>query len=202
MSDTQHRRVPLRFVTALWDKTSSTDNRDSRPLSYPVQFSIPETFWNTRFLCKSFWQCETKVFRRKILILALPPSLSINFFTSESFLKHSTEGLLYEMFRNCETKQFWWKNVITTPSLILYMFRYQKLSETKKCSPTKFSALWDEIFSTEKLIRPPPTLIHELIRYLNISERQHRKVPLPNVTLLWNKTISTENRDSRPVSNT
>ena len=24
-----------------------TENRDTRPLSYPLHFSIPETFWNT-----------------------------------------------------------------------------------------------------------------------------------------------------------
>ena len=95
-----------------------------------------------------------KKVRRKILILALPPSLSINFFTSENFLESSTEGLLYEISRNCETKQFWWKNVITAPSLILYIFRYQKFSETKKGSLTKFSALWDE--------KNPMGIIHSL----------------------------------------
>ena len=99
-----------------------------------------------------------KKVRRNILILALPPSLSINFFTSENFLKHSIEGLLYEMLRNCETKQFWWKNVITTPSLIVYIFRYQKFSETKKGSPTNFSALWDEKNPTGIIYSLPPPL--------------------------------------------
>ena len=34
------------------------------------------------------------------------PFLSINFFATRNFLKHSTEGFLYEMFRYCETKNF------------------------------------------------------------------------------------------------
>ena len=44
-----YRRVPLRidFDSVLWDETIFTENRDTRPLSYPLHFSIPETFWNT-----------------------------------------------------------------------------------------------------------------------------------------------------------
>ena len=130
-----------------------------------------------------------------------PPSLSINFFTSENFLKYSTEGLLYEMLGNCETKQFWWKNVITTPSLIVYIFRYQKFSETKKGSLTKFSALWDEKNRTWIIHSLPPSpLFHKLFRQWNISGTQHRRVPLRNVLLLWEWTSSTENRDNRTLS--
>ena len=92
-----------------------------------------------------------KKVRRKILILALPPSLSINFFTSENFLRHSTEGLLYEKLQNCETKQFWWKNVITAPSLIPYNFRYHKLSDTHKVSSTKvFITVRQKFFDAKK----------------------------------------------------
>ena len=40
--ETQHRRVPLRKVTVLWDKTISTENRDSRPLPIIQQVSIPQ----------------------------------------------------------------------------------------------------------------------------------------------------------------
>ena len=48
----------------------------------------------------------------------------------------------------------------------------------------------------------PPSLIHKLIRHLNISETQHRRVPLRKVTVQWDKTISTENWDGRPHSYT
>ena len=60
-SGTHHRWVPLRNVKVLWDKPSSTENRDNRPLSYPLQYSIPEIFWYLDgFLDKTFQQCETK----------------------------------------------------------------------------------------------------------------------------------------------
>ena len=36
--------------------------------------------------------------------LDTPPFLSLNFFATRNFLKHSTEGLLYEKFLYCETK--------------------------------------------------------------------------------------------------
>ena len=34
------------------------------------------------------------------------PFLSIDFFATGKILKHSTEGLIYEMFRQCEKKNF------------------------------------------------------------------------------------------------
>ena len=70
----------------------------------------------------------------------LPPPLSLNFFTTGNFLKQSTEGFLYEMFRYCETKQFWRKSVIPASSLMPYIFRYPKWMKhwTLKDSSTKF----------------------------------------------------------------
>ncbi len=44
-----------------------------------------------------------------------PPLLSINFFATGKFLKHSTEGFLYEMFRYCKTKNFR-RKFVTYPS--------------------------------------------------------------------------------------
>ena len=111
MSESRHRRVPPRIVKVLWDKKISTENRDSRPLSYPLQFSRTETSWNTEgFLYKSFKHCETKIFPRKKLIA--PTLLFINFFASGFFLEHSTERFLYKRLPYCETKKFdaanWW----------------------------------------------------------------------------------------------
>ena len=65
----KHRRVPLRNVLILWDKTFLTENRDTRRLSYPQHFSISEIFWNTEgFLFEVFRHYETKIFQRKIVI--------------------------------------------------------------------------------------------------------------------------------------
>ena len=51
------------------------------------------------------------------------PHLSINFFATLNFLKHSTERFLYEMIQYSEAKQFRRKIVIPAPSLILNIFR-------------------------------------------------------------------------------
>ena len=112
-------KVPLRKFSAQWDKKFSTENLDTpSPALLSINFSIPETFWNT-------------------------------------------EGFLYEMIRYCETKQFWRKIVIPAPWLILNMFRYHVTTVLK-----------------------------------------HWRVPLRNVSVLWDKTISMENRDTRPVTYT
>ena len=111
-------------------------------------------------------------------LLLTPPPLIHKPFATGNFLKHSTKGFLYEVFRYYETnfwrnivilppsplssikffetriffetmvslrndsvlttQQFWRKIVIPALSLIPYVFRYQKFSETQKGSPTSF----------------------------------------------------------------
>ena len=75
---------------------------------YPEHFSIPETNETLKgFPYEIFRHCETKSFRRKILI---PPLLSQHFPITETFW--NTEGFLDENFRQCETKTFQEKVVI------------------------------------------------------------------------------------------
>ena len=62
--------------------------------------------------------------------------VSKNFFDTRNQWHH--KGFPYEVFRYCETKQFWQKIVLPAPSLIPNIFRYQKFSETQKGSSTKF----------------------------------------------------------------
>ena len=127
----ESQRSPEFFNSNITTETSDT------PPSYASQISIPELFWNQQVLLyELFWYCETKHFRRKIVIPApslIPidfwypedcetlkysptksfgnldtPSLPLssqNFFDAGIFLKHSTEGFLYEVFRYCETKK-------------------------------------------------------------------------------------------------
>ena len=107
-----------RNVSVLWDKKFWTENLDTPFLLLPppptllsINFFDTLNQWKTKgFPYGSFRHCETKSFRRKILIL--PPLLSINFFATGNFLKHSTEGFPCEVFRHCETKNFWRKIVI------------------------------------------------------------------------------------------
>ena len=162
-SETQHRRLPVRNFSALWDKKMSTENLDTPPPSYPNFFDTRNQCSSKGFPYGNFRHCETKNFRRKILILP-PPLLSIKFFATGNFLKHSTEGFTCETFRQCETKGFRRKIVILSPPpppLIHKLFGYRKFSETqhKRFELRNFSALWDKRFSTENLDTTPLSLI-------------------------------------------
>ena len=101
--ETQHRRVSLRKVSVLWDEKNSTEKRQLPFLS--LTFFEIRSWWSTKgFPYKFFRHCETKKFRRKILIF--PTLVPINFFATGSFLKHSKEVFPYEIFRHRETKKF------------------------------------------------------------------------------------------------
>ena len=60
----------------------------------------------------TFWQCETKIFQWEILILLF--FLSKFFFAAGKNLQHSTEGVLYAIFRYSKTKHFGQQIVNTT----------------------------------------------------------------------------------------
>ena len=119
-----------------------------------------------------------------------PPLLSINFFATGRFLKHSTEGFTYQIYRHCETKNFRRKNVIP-PSMHKY-FRYPKISETFKGCPRIFLALWDKKFSTEK--RDTPFFIHIFFETKNFLKNS--RISLRKFSALWDKNFSTEKRDT------
>ena len=116
-SETQHRRVPLRKVSVLWDKKFSTENRD-------------KTLWSIRlFDTRNQWH---------------------------------PKGFPYEICRHCETKNFRQKIVILPSS-----------------SPSSLLSI--NFFDTRNFVK-------------------HRRVPLRSFSVLWDKTILTENRDTRPLS--
>ena len=101
--ETQHRRVSLRNVSVLWDKKIRRKNVNPPFLS--LTFFEIRSWWSTNgFPYEFFRHCETKNFRRNILIF--PTLLAINIFAAGNFVKRSTEGLVYEMFRYSETKKF------------------------------------------------------------------------------------------------
>ena len=153
--------------------------------------------------------------------------LSLAFFDAPN--KWNTKGLIYEVFRHCETKNFRRKLVI--PPIMHKIFRYPKFSETLKGSPWNFSALWDKKFSTENLDTPPPLVqtfsIPEIIATVKDSPteifgtvRQKKSTenrditlwsikffdprinetlkdsPLLNFSALWDKKFSTGNLDT------
>ena len=122
------------------------------PPSFIQIFSGPEVSETLKDSpTKFFGTVRQKNFDRKSW-KSPPPLLSINFFATGRFLKHSTEGFTYQIYRHCETKNFRRKNVI--PPSMHKIFRYPKFSETLKVCSRNFSALWDKKFSTEKRDTP------------------------------------------------
>ena len=82
----------------------STENLDTPPHPLIQTFSIPEEFYErikgsaTVF----FGTVKQKIFEGNLD--TSPSPLSINFFATRNFLKHSAEGFPYEFFRHCGTK--------------------------------------------------------------------------------------------------
>ena len=69
-------------------------------------FSIPEINATVKDSPEEISAVWDEKIRRQILILAPPPVLSINFFATGIFLKHSTEEFTDKVFWYCETKIF------------------------------------------------------------------------------------------------
>ena len=163
-------------------------------------FSIPEINATVKDSPTEIFGTEKKISTEKLD--TPPPLLFINFLATGNFLKHSTEGFPYEIFRHCETKNFRRKNLDTPPSPPIHkLFRYRKFSETqdRRVHLRNFSAMWDQKITTENLDTPLlPLLIHKLFRCRKISETQHRRVHLQIFSALWDKNFSTENRDTPP----
>ena len=75
-------------------------------------------------------------------------------------------------------------------------FRYQKYSETPKCSPTKFFGTVGQNNFDGKSWYPPPfsSLTFFDTRYF----LKHREFPRRNFSALWDKKFSKENLDTPP----
>ena len=107
-----------------------------------------------------------------------------------------------EIFRHCETKNFLAEDRDTSslpPPLLSIFFRYQKFREAQKCSPTKFfGTVRKQFFDGKSWYSLPPLSSIKLFETRDFSK--HRRVPLRNDSVLWDKTILTENRPSRPLA--
>ena len=129
------------------------------------------------------------------IVIHTPLLLSIETFDTRSFLKQKRVPL-----RKVWT--LWDKKLIAEksdiPFLCVNFFPYLTFSETEKGSPTEFfctvrQKIW------QKLVKQP------LFFYpLKFSKPEiflkHRMVLLRNVSVRWDKTVSTENRDTCPLS--
>ena len=100
---------------------------------------------------------ETKIFRRKILMLS--SSLIHKLLRYRKFSETQHRRFIYEVFRYCETKNFRRKKLIPPPPLIHKPFRYLELVKHEKAPQRNFSKRWDKKISTEKIDPrcPPPS---------------------------------------------
>ena len=114
--------------------------------------------------------------------------LSIDFFATGKILKHSTEGLLYEMFQHFETTNFS-RKILTTPppsTLSSILLRYPKLMKDWRVRLQFFRHCGTKFFRGNSWYFPPP-LIHKLFRNQKNSETEHRGVPLRKASVLWDE---------------
>ena len=119
------------------------------------------------------------------------PLLCIKFIDIPIFLKQWRNA--HEVFRHCETENFWQKNVIT--HIMHKNFRYPKRFEKLKGFPRKLSALWDKKFSREKR---DTRVMRNISRNHNFSETLQGCSRI--FSALWDHIFSTEKWDTpRPL---
>ena len=161
---------------------------------YPRSFSIPETFGNTeRLPLRSFLALSVK--NSSMEKFWYSPLLIHKLFRYRKISVNRTESFPYEAFQYCETKKFWQKIVILPPSplLIRKIHRHLKFCETQKGSSAKWFGTVEENSFDVKSWYPP------LLSVTFLDARSFLKVgrvPLRNFSVVWDKTFSTENRDT------
>ena len=109
---------------------------------------------------KIFRHCETKIFRRKIVI---PPIVHKNFSIPQFFKK--IQGMLKKFFGRKRQKNFRQKTVI--PPIMHKFFQYLKVSETLKGCPQNFRHCETKKFRRENVI---PLSMHRFFQYPNFSQ--------------------------------
>ena len=148
--------TPVRKFSALWDKKFSTENLDTPPPpSYP-------NFFDTRNYCNSkgfpngiFRHCETKNFRRKILIL-FPPPLIQTFSIPEVIA--TVKDSRTEIFGTVRQKHFDGKSWYSLHPSLIQTFSVPETNETLKGSPTKFfGTVGQKVFDGKSWHSPPPS---------------------------------------------
>ena len=157
--DLEHRKVPLRKVSVLWDQKSR------RRIVMPTQFLFPiifpkNNFWNTEgFLYEMFRYWETNIFEAQSW--SPDPFFLQHFLHLENYLKHRMVPL--------RTVLVLWNKIVLrrivmpTHFLFLNIFRHKKVSETQNDSSTKCLGFARQKLSTENRETPPHPM-HEKFR--------------------------------------
>ena len=171
----------LRNFSVLWVKTFLTENGDTPPPLVQKIFWYQKTFWSRAgFLYGIFQNCQTKQFRREIMIFP-PSSYTKNCKISDVF--RNTERFPYEDLRYCETKIFSTENR-DTPPLLHVIPRYQTFFDTQKGPLRSFLVIRDKNFSTENRYTPL-TLIHIIFLKHTFCETRKGSSTKPFGTARW-----------------
>ena len=125
------------------------------------------------FPCEIFWQCKTKIFRRKILILLPPPPPSYPIFFSIPEINETLKDppppteIVGTVRQKISDRKSWNSSPLPPPPLLSNFFSMPEINETLKDSPpTKFFGTETKKFRQKILkLTPPPPLIHKLFRY-------------------------------------
>ena len=169
---------------------TETENRDTTPLIHKIFFFLPEIFWNSTegFPYEIFRHCETKNFRRKILIP--PPLLSIIFFSLPDFFWNTDQKGSTTKFFGTVRKKFWLKTVITPPPPVLSItfFDTTNFVKQRRVLLRSFLVLWDNKFPKQN--RDIPLLGIKFFATQNFLK--HSRVPRRNFSALWDENFSTE----------
>ena len=191
--------MPAKFFGTV--RPSLFDGKTWYPLLCIKIFDTPNFLKHWRDAHEMFWHCETKNFRLKIVTLPppSPPLLSIFFSKPDFFWYTDQKGSPTKFFSTVRQRFFdgkSWYSLLPFPPprpLIHKFFRYQKVSETKKGSPTKyFRYCKTTIFFIEN--RAIPLLGIKFFDTQNFL--RHRRFPRRNFSELWDEDFSTENRDT------
>ena len=158
-SETQHRSVPLRNFSALWDKKILTENRDA-PSLLPSSLLIHKFFRSQKFCetqkgypTKFFGTARQQIFYRKSWYS--PHRHKI--FRYPKLMKHWRVPL--PTFLALWDKKFSTENLDTLLSLLsLTFFDNRNFLKHRRVPWRNFLALWDENFSRENR----DTLLHKV----------------------------------------
>ena len=158
-----------------------------------INFSLPEIFWNT---ARKGSPTKISTLRDKKLSTETidTPPLSINILASGIFLNCSTEELLYETFRYCETTKIRRKNV-NPPLLSLTIFDTRNWWNTKGF-PYETFRHWDKNFSKERWYSPG--LIHKLFATGKFLKHSTEGLPHENFDTARQKTFDGNSWYSHP----
>ena len=213
----EHRRVPLRSLSVLWDSKLSMEYRDITFSS--KKFSIPEFSDTLRGSpTKFFVTVRPQIFHRKSWYSPVRHNFSL---IPETFW--NKEAFLYELIWYCETKQFDGKSLYSPPLLSLFFFDTRIFVELRRVPLWSFSVLRENIFSMEDrditfssrkfsipcfddtLMGSPTKISPQWDNKFSIENRytlfsgmiffdtrtflKHRSFPLRNHSVLWDKTI-------------